>query len=552
MNKNTTFVVIGTICILCFTFLGSLENSSLDASTVQIFKDTIDDSGINQTTTIHSEQSIGETLFEIQEAIEEKNATWAANYTSVFNPDFSLDDLGLGCIIEETVDEDEGINTSSIISTPTNFDWRDADGIDWTTPVRNQLSCGSCVAFGTISALEAVVQIELGQQLDIDLSEAHLFYCGGGTCSQGWTISGAVYQLENVGVAEEDCFPYTPRQTDCEHVCSDWQEQAIKIMDGRRVLSSNNITAVQQALIDYGPLVTSFTVYKDFTAYTSGVYEHVYGDAVGGHAVAIVGYNNDEGYWICKNSWGKNWGEQGYFRIKFNECGLGSSFNTYYLFGVYGGICEKFLPRESKNPLPADGAVNILTNVTLQWSGGDPNPEDMVWYEIYFGSSEDPPYIETIGPFPSTTEYLSYPMTNLDVESKYYWQVVAVDSNGARRVNPVWHFYTIDTKPPFLDVLSPQVGYMYKMDGRFRKQIPSSHAVIFGSIPVNLMVLDNGSGIKQVDILIDSRLKVSLTEEPYYWIWQSLSFGRRHTLEIIAIDRAGNENIQHIDVWKLL
>ena len=46
----------------------------------------------------------------------------------------------------------------------------------------------------------------------------------------------------------------------------------------------------------------------------------------GGHAVVILGYGEELGvpYWICQNSWGYNWGEDGYFRIAMGECGIDS------------------------------------------------------------------------------------------------------------------------------------------------------------------------------------------------------------------------------------
>ena len=78
-------------------------------------------------------------------------------------------------------------------------------------------------------------------------------------------------------------------------------------------------------------MMTSFRVYEDFTAYESGVYEHVTGDYLGGHAVTLVGYNKTEKYWIVKNSWGTDWGEDGYFRIKMGEVGIAAS---SYLFSM--------------------------------------------------------------------------------------------------------------------------------------------------------------------------------------------------------------------------
>ena len=73
-----------------------------------------------------------------------------------------------------------------------------------------------------------------------------------------------------------------------------------------------------------GPIVAAFDVYEDFRDYTGGIYEHVWGDYLGGHAVAIVGYNDAENYWIVKNSWGTGWGENGWFRIRYGQCNIDS------------------------------------------------------------------------------------------------------------------------------------------------------------------------------------------------------------------------------------
>lgn len=64
-----------------------------------------------------------------------------------------------------------------------------------------------------------------------------------------------------------------------------------------------------------------FNVFADFHAYKSGIYHHVTGDQVGRHDVKVVGWGveGDVNYWIAANSWGSDWGEQGYFRIKEGE-----------------------------------------------------------------------------------------------------------------------------------------------------------------------------------------------------------------------------------------
>jgi C1A family cysteine protease len=71
-----------------------------------------------------------------------------------------------------------------------------------------------------------------------------------------------------------------------------------------------------------GPLSACFSVYDDFYAYTGGIYSHVSGNLVGGHCVSVVGYNDTGQYWICKNSWGTGFGENGFFRIAYVQCGI--------------------------------------------------------------------------------------------------------------------------------------------------------------------------------------------------------------------------------------
>lgn len=74
-----------------------------------------------------------------------------------------------------------------------------------------------------------------------------------------------------------------------------------------------------------GPVEAAFTVYEDFVQYKSGVYQHVTGKALGGHAIRILGWGVENGtkYWLVANSWNSDWGDNGYFKILRGEDHLG-------------------------------------------------------------------------------------------------------------------------------------------------------------------------------------------------------------------------------------
>jgi hypothetical protein len=202
---------------------------------------------------------------------------------------------------------------------PAAIDWRNAGGQNFVTPVRDQSSCGSCVAFGASATLESLVCVEYAiPDLPIDLSEMHLFHCGGGTCDFGWWNTSACIYLRDNGVPDETCWPYIPDDRPCSHTCADWRQRATLITTYGRISGIESC----KAYTAIAPILVAFDVYADFYYYSDGIYEHTWGDLEGGHAVSIVGYDTTgpTHYWIVKNSWGTGWGENGYFKIKMGEC----------------------------------------------------------------------------------------------------------------------------------------------------------------------------------------------------------------------------------------
>jgi C1A family cysteine protease len=379
-----------------------------------------------------------EKLLEIKKAITDNNAKWTAGFNSVFTPEGgNCKDL-LGCIKEETTAE-EPYTFEICASLPDSFDWRNVDGTNYVTSIKSQRGCGSCVAFGTLGALEAVVQIEFNETFDCDLSEAHLFFCGGGSCDRGWYNSRAADFVEDIGVADEMCFPYEGKDMDCDEKASNWKNRVITANAG----TARRSAAIKEALIEYGPVLTAFTVYEDFGSYTGGIYEHVSGAKEGGHAVAIVGYNDDSSYWICKNSWGEGWGENGFFRIKYRECGIDDT--AYYFDGVNGNI-QPFKP---KNVFPYDRATNVDPDVNISWNNCEDIDGDTVTYTIFMNEGlvvYDGKEVLVEG---ITNNY--FQVEDLDKNKMYSFKVIAEDEHGSQHASDDITFVTRPPSPPTIE-----------------------------------------------------------------------------------------------------
>ena len=101
------------------------------------------------------------------------------------------------------------------------------------------------------------------------------------------------------------------------------------VKSSQPTLGTKDVNGVKTALA-HGPLVTTMTVYGDFIAYSGGIYKHVTGDSLGGHAIAIVGYDDAGRYWIVRNNWGADWGEAGFFRVSWDDVsGIGEETWSY-------------------------------------------------------------------------------------------------------------------------------------------------------------------------------------------------------------------------------
>jgi cathepsin B len=253
---------------------------------------------------------------------------------------------------------------------PTSFDARNA----WPAcnsvigNVRDQSSCGSCWAFSGVEAFNDRYCIAHGTT-QLFSPEDTVACCTGLVCSfslgcNGGQPAGAWNWFVKNGVSSggdygsigsgSTCKPYSlmscahhvappPGMVGCDTIpsyktpactntCSESNYGTAYSKDKYFAKSSYSIKGVeniQREIMEKGPISVALSVYEDFEAYSTGIYKHVSGKYLGGHAIKMIGWGEENGtpYWICTNSWNDSWGEKGTFRILRgkDECGIESS-----------------------------------------------------------------------------------------------------------------------------------------------------------------------------------------------------------------------------------
>lgn len=252
---------------------------------------------------------------------------------------------------------------------PHEFDGR----ITWKpylTPVADQGYCGSCWAFSSTSMLAHRFNIQSVGEMDIHLSYAKLISCDWehydrapsddmetlsrvnddafkrGAC-HGSSLINACRYLYQHGTCTYTCFPhdipvngyravmnttrdhYLPLCTDimgpAKDMCANGTTPARMYRALEFYALPRDVSDIQREIYLRGPVVTGMRTYADL--YTFDAKRTIYawngvGPQIGGHAIELVGWG--DGYWIARNTWGKDWGRDGYFYIQsgVNMCGV--------------------------------------------------------------------------------------------------------------------------------------------------------------------------------------------------------------------------------------
>ena len=371
---------------------------------------------------------------------------------------------------------------------PDGMDWRNYKGQNWVSPMLNQGNCGSCVAFASVAVLETQVNISsMISNLNRRFSPQFLFSCGGGICNFGWEPDSAADFLQQTGTPDEACLPYssgaTSQDVSCSTACSNVASRTQKISNYTTPTRyMRNIDAVKQALL-HGPLVTTFSVYADFMAYSSGVYKRTSNELMGGHAVSIVGYDDSTQSWIIRNNWGEEWGEKGFAHVAYDDdSGIGDETWAYDIPALDGYVSTVF-PRDYSFLAGAaefKGNSNFATTTGLKFHVTDSNQHDVMT---------------------QTCATNSQCSVNFDTmtwkDGRYEVETSAVNASGtALSTSPRQFFYVANSKPQMSLSFSGanKTDISQPLKGRPEFVInASSSSVPFSSLEFHIKNLANGS-----------------------------------------------------------
>lgn len=208
-------------------------------------------------------------------------------------------------------------------------------------PIRNQGSQGTCAAFAATSMKEYQERIEHPSFHEY-FSPQFVYNCRPNYPSAGMYSRDLMGILANIGVVTENNYPYGSNTNHLNPSATDLDQgtkNLLSLASNYKITAYTRISTIddaKRALIANGPLHISFPAYN----YTEQFWRKT-GEMIGGHAVAIVAYDNN-GFTI-RNSWGTSYGKNGYGLFPYTDWEL-----KYDCWSVIDGA-SKEIPTNNDN-----------------------------------------------------------------------------------------------------------------------------------------------------------------------------------------------------------
>lgn len=240
-----------------------------------------------------------------------------------------------------------------------------------------------------------------------------------------------------------------------------------------------------------------------------------------------------------------SWESQGTYTITLK---VEDSDLNYEVINKSISIIDNNPPFIPNNPTPTNGETDVPINIILNWKGGDPDPNDSVTYDIYFGSI---PPLEKIESNQSET---SFDPGELKNDLTYYWNIISWDNHNTKTIGPSWHFTTsskIDETPPYVKIISPSSG-LYLFNQKIMNL--TTKIIAIGPIDIIIDAYDADSNINYIEyefVRLPTFITGEIYDEPYQITLDTISAGRWF-ITITAYDNAGNEEKDNIEIWKFL
>ncbi|TEA11692.1 hypothetical protein DBR06_SOUSAS6910170 [Sousa chinensis] len=228
-------------------------------------------------------------------------------------------------------------------SVPLTCDWRKKAGI--ISPIRNQQNCNCCWAMAAAGNIEALWAIKNDQSLEVSVQELlDCDRCGNG-CKGGFVWDAFITVLNNSGLASDKDYPFKGNSK--PHRCQAKKHKKVAWIQDFIMLQPCE-QSIARYLATQGPITVTINM-KLLQQYQKGVIKATSTTCdpqLVDHSVLLVGFGKSKSvegrqaeaissrspphprysipYWILKNSWGANWGEEGYFRLHrgSNTCGI--------------------------------------------------------------------------------------------------------------------------------------------------------------------------------------------------------------------------------------